>query len=242
MWHIAKYEATSLFSLRPYNATTSGGKTLVTPTPFAFKMALLDVAIRTYGFQIGQKDFPFIRDLKIAIKLPRHLVVNNTFIKILRPYKGGKARDQFGTGLEGKMGNTIAYRELVYFGASLEIAVKSEEEEPPEFSLDKLFSQVNYLGKRGGFMQFEGVYHTDSLPLAFTLLTPKTEAPFSAYGLLQMLDDCGPKMTFDHADIYNKKSIGLNKANGRILKPVVLPYRSIKSSRGFTLYERISHV
>ena len=65
MWHIAKYEATSLFSLRPYNATTSGGKTLVTPTPFAFKMALLDVAIRTYGFQIGQKSF--LLNQKIAL-------------------------------------------------------------------------------------------------------------------------------------------------------------------------------
>ncbi len=46
MWLIATYQPTSLFSLRPANATTSGGKTLLTPTPFALKMALLDAAIR----------------------------------------------------------------------------------------------------------------------------------------------------------------------------------------------------
>lgn len=241
MWHIATYHATSLFSLRPYNATTSGGKTLVTPTPFAFKMALLDVAIRTYGIQIGVGGFPFLRDLSVAIKLPQHLIVNNTFIKILRPHKGNEAKDQFGTGLKGKMGNTIAYRELVYFGGSLEIAIRNKAEEPPDYSVGKLLSQINYLGKRGGFMQFEEVRNSENLSSDFTLLTPEAEAPFSAHGILQMMDDCGPKMTFEHADVYSKKRINLNNAKGRIIKPVVLPYHSIKSSRGFTLYEKNTH-
>lgn len=242
MWHIATYHATSLFSLRPYNATTSGGKTLVSPTPFAFKMALLDVAIRTYGSQIGAEGFPFLRDLSVAIKLPQHLMVNNTFIKILRPHKGNKAKDQFGTGLKGIMGNTIAYRELVQFGDALRIAVKNDAEEPPSYSLAQLLSQINYLGKRGGFMQFEEIKKQADLPSDFTLLTPEAETPFSAHGILQMMDDCGSKMTFEHANVYSKKRINLNSASGRIIKPIVLPYQPIKSSRGFTLYEKISHV
>jgi len=44
-------------------------------------------------------------------------------------------------------------------------------------------------------------------------------------------------MTFDHADIYSAKRITLGKE--RILRHVVLPYRLARSSRGYSLYERI---
>ena len=124
MWHLAEYHPTTLFSLRPANATTSGGKTLVTPTPFAVKMALLDAAIRVYGRAAGELWFPLIRDLSVAVRLPERLVVINTFIKILRPHKSGP-KDTLGTGLEGPMGNTIAYRELVHFGGPLSIGLET---------------------------------------------------------------------------------------------------------------------
>ena len=55
-------------------------------------------------------------------------------------------------------------------------------------------------------------------------------------GTLQMLDDCGPQMTFDHADIYSGKRITLGKE--RILRHIVLPYRLARSSRGYSLYQR----
>ena len=53
----------------------------------------------------------------------------------------------------------------------------------------------------------------------------------------QMLDDCGPNMTFEHADIYNAKRITLGKE--RILRHVVLPYQLTRSSRGYSLYQRL---
>jgi hypothetical protein len=70
----------------------------------------------------------------------------------------------------------------------------------------------------------------------YTLLTEPTTT-FSVNGLLQMLDDCGPKMTFAHADIYSGKRIALGKE--RILHHVVLPYRLVRSSKGYSYYERI---
>lgn len=242
MWQVVKYKPTSLFSLRPYNATTSGGKTLITPTPFAIKMALLDVAIRVYGVSQGAAWFPFLRDLQVAIKLPERLIVNNTFIKILRPHKGGKSKDQFGTGLKGPMGNTIAYREVVHFGGSIEIAIrhpKNKKESPP---LPKLLAQINYLGKRGGFMQFSGTEQVERLAPPFTLLNSEEKKSFQIQGTLQMLDDCGPKMTFEHANVYSGKRISVNRyKSGRFINTVVLPYRVTRSSRSFTLYERIEH-
>ncbi|MEL6525291.1 MAG: hypothetical protein AAFQ07_06225, partial [Chloroflexota bacterium] len=54
MWVIAEYEATALFSLKPANATSSGGRTLLVPTPFAIKMAILNVVCLVEG--VAQAD------------------------------------------------------------------------------------------------------------------------------------------------------------------------------------------
>jgi hypothetical protein len=63
------------------------------------------------------------------------------------------------------------------------------------------------------------------------------QSSFSFGGTLQILDDCGPKLTFDQVDIYSGKRMTLGK--DRILRHIVLPYRLARSSRGFSLYERI---
>ncbi|MCB0214062.1 MAG: hypothetical protein KDJ52_32290 [Anaerolineae bacterium] len=236
-WVVAQYLATALFSLKPASSTSSGGKSLLVPTPFALKMALLDAAIRTEGQQVGKARFKTIRDLQIAIYLPEKAVVNNTFIKILRPHKAGP-KDVNGTGLLTPMGNTIAFREYVNFGEAMSLAFQGM----PTAQLAPLLLQINYLGKRGGFMQLQGEptaydWSTNDLRTnGYTLLTePMTE--FSVNGLLQMLDDCGPKMTFDHANIYSGKAIKLGRE--RILRHIVLPYRLVRSSKGYSYYERI---
>ncbi len=235
MWNLAEYHPSSLFSLRPANATTSGGKTLVAPTPFALKMALLDAAIRVYGRAQGEVWFPIIRDMTVAVRLPPRFVVINTFVKILRPHKSGP-KDTQGTGFAGPMGSTIAYRELVHYGGPLSIALETAA--GSDLPLLALLSHIHYLGKRGGFIQFLAYEQANSLTADHTILNPELNAPFRLTGLMQVMDDCGPTMTFAHADIYSGKKLGLNKPDGRLLNPVVLPYRSVRYSRGFTLYAR----
>jgi hypothetical protein len=66
----------------------------------------------------------------------------------------------------------------------------------------------------------------------------ENQTSFAPQGTLQMLDDCDAKMTFAHADIYSGKRITLGKE--RILRHIVLPYRLTRSSKGFSLYERIA--
>ncbi len=56
-------------------------------------------------------------------------------------------------------------------------------------------------------------------------------------GTLQMVDDCGPDLTFGRANVYSDQGIRVGK--DRVFHHVVLPYRPTRSSRGFTLYERI---
>lgn len=236
-WVVAPYVSTSFFTLKPASATSSGGKSLLIPTPFAVKMALLDVVIRTGGASRGADLFPAIRDLKIALQPPRSAIVNNTFIKIMRPHKNGP-KDVTGTGLMTPMGNTIAFREYVSFDGNMAFAFQGMSAE----DLRPLLLQINYFGKRGGFFQLcemptERQWTEDDLATSgYTLLTETTDT-FNVNGLLQMLDDCGEKMTFEHANIYSGKKITLGKE--RVLHHVVLPYQLVRSSKSYSYFERV---
>jgi hypothetical protein len=241
LWVTAKLTVNTFFSLKPASSTSSGGKTLLTPTPFALKMALLDVALRTLGQAEGEKLFPAIRDLRVAVRLPYSAIVNNTFIKILRPHKNGP-KDVNGTGLLTPMGNTIAFREFVNFEDEMSLAFLSSKNSLTGQLLASLLLQINYIGKRGSFVQWRDVPEEQNLSSehlleqGYVLLT-EPSTTFDSRGLLQMLDDCGPTMTFDHANIYSDKGIKLGKE--RLLHHVVLPYRLARSSKSYSYYERI---
>ena len=45
-WLVFQYAPAALFSLKSSRATSTVGKTLLTPTPYAVKMAFLDAALR----------------------------------------------------------------------------------------------------------------------------------------------------------------------------------------------------
>ncbi len=240
MWTVAHYLPAALFSLKPATATSSGGKTLICPTPFAIKMALLDAALRTRGDFMIKSLWNDIRDLRLMLRLPTQVAVINTFTKIVRPKKNGPSDDD-GTGLLTPFGSTIAYREYVSFGGTLGLAFQSASGGALPESLAELLYHITYLGKRGGFMQLlTSPESQDDAALAdatgWVVLTAD-QSSFSFGGTLQILDDCGPKLTFDQVDIYSGKRMTLGK--DRILRHIVLPYRLARSSRGFSLYERI---
>lgn len=240
MWTIVRYAPVALFSLKPAAATSSGGKTLICPTPFAIKMALLDAAIRVRGLEAGKWLWPAIRDLRLQIALPQKVVVINTFTKIVRLKKNGPSDDD-GSGLITPLGSTIAYREYVSYGGEIGLAAQMGTADALPASLTALFAHVSYLGKRGSFIQLLAPpeAHEDAQldPARWNAITQE-QASFSVGGTLQMLDDCAPQMTFEHADIYSSKRITLGKE--RILRHIVLPYRLARSSRGYSLYERIA--
>ncbi len=253
-WITATYQPISLFSLRPYHATTSGGKTLLAPTAFTIKMALLSASIQTAGLEVGQRRFPQIRDLRIALALPEQIVLLKSFAKVRRLFeskdsqKKDETQEDFKARQQQKIDDllergqypfqsTIAYREFVQFGGPLQIAFTLAEGEPPAW-LGDLLPAINYLGKRGSFLQIAGQPEIQNeLDAAFVEITQdSTEFPFE--GTLQNLDDCGNSMTFEHADIYSPKRITLGRE--RVIRHVVLPYRLAQSSRGYSRYERIA--
>jgi len=236
MWYQAFYLPISLFSLRQSLSTSSGAKTLLVPTPFALKTALLDAAIRVLGKEQATPLFPTIRDVQIAIQLPQQLVVMNSFLKIVRPKKNGPS-DDLGSGLITPLGSTIAYREFVSYDGALGLALSNSRGDALPSEMIQLFAQINYFGKRGSFVQLtETPRLIDQLDEGWTLLTAE-QRQFIAEGTVQMLDDFGPSITFERADITSGIRITLGK--DRVQRPIVLPCRLVRSSRGYALYQRI---
>jgi hypothetical protein len=257
MWMMARYLSVAPFSLKSANATSSGGKTLLAPTPYALKMALLDVALRSWGQDEGERLFPFLRDLRMAINLPHDLVVMKGFSKIRRPVeskespKKEETREEFEARLHAKQAernergqypfySTIAYREYVYYRDPFTLALHSEDEATLQDTLPYLLARINYVGKRGGFVQvLEPPQSQETLPTEqFVELTPTEQQVFYLQGTLQMLDDCGHSLTFQRANIYSPERINLAKE--RIMRHVVLPYRLQHSSRSYSWYQRIT--
>lgn len=236
MWLIAEYAPAALYSLKLSTATSSGGKTLLVPTPYAVKMALLDAAFRIRGAGIAETLWPLIRDLEVAVQPPASAVVTNLFTKILKPNRNPPAK---GSAHAGPLGKSIGYREYVYFHGSLRLAVTAPRDGAGSDSLMQLLAAVNYLGKRGSFLQLVRAPElSEALPSGFVELNPSGgQTAFAARGLIQVMDDCSPDMTLAQASIYSGKTVRQGK--DRLSYPVVLPYRLVRASKSYTLYERM---
>jgi hypothetical protein len=226
-------------------------------------MALLDVVIRTRGLSFGEELFPAIRDLSIALAPPDDLLVVKTFGKIWRPaeikesksQKAGESREAFQERMhrmEQKhqerimLGqypyySTIAFREYVTYQEPFTLALTNTSREPLPEALSQLLLYINYFGKRGGFVQIlHAPQQVEHLDAGFVELTSNTsaEAGFHPESTLQMLDDCGPTLTFARANVYNTgERVSLGKE--RVLRHVILPYRLARWSRGYSWYQRI---
>lgn len=260
-WISVRYHPASFFSLRPAHATASGGKTLLSPTAFALKMALLSASIQTAGVAEGERRFTTIRDLRIALRLPPNITVLKSFAKIRRPaeFKDAATREEKIQTLSAvrqyPFQSTIAYREFVQLGdpalgmeacevevacATPDAAGRDEATGAVPDWLGQALLAINYLGKRGGFWQPLALPRAyDDLPAGsgFTQIT-RDSVTFDMRGTLQMLDDCAPRLTYEQADIYSDKRIAIGK--DRLFRHVMLPYRLTRSSRGYSRYERIA--
>jgi hypothetical protein len=232
MWIVAEYEAVTLFSLRLSSATASGGKTLLVPTPYALKMGLLDVACRLLGVAEAERLWPQMRDLPLALQPAEKAVVTNLFQKVLRPRRNPVP---FYEPDAGPFQRTIGYREYAQLVGPLGLAFEVADEAQAVW-LSDLLLHITYLGKRGSFMQVRALpRQTDDLPTGYVMVGGEQRQ--FRLGVLQMLDDCAPSLTFGRANIYSSERVTVGKE--RIIRHVVLPYRLAQSSKSFSLYERL---
>ncbi|NWF65689.1 MAG: hypothetical protein HXY38_15460 [Chloroflexi bacterium] len=231
-WIEAIYEPTTLFSLKPSWATSSGAKSLLLPTPYAVKIALLDAALRVDGLPQARSAWPWLRSLGLAVRLPEQIVVTNLFTKILKLRRN---RAESGAADAGPYQKSIAYREYVFLAGPVNLAVGIPADAPADVRQEQLIRwllNINYLGKRGSLIQLRRPPASlDTLSDHIMLTEASTRFPL--LGLAQQIDDCDEQMTFEQADIYD------SKRPKRLVRTVVLPYRLIRSSRSYSLYERL---
>ena len=233
MWVITRYESATLFSLRPSFATASGGKTLLAPTPFAVKMALLDVAFRVFGADRAETLWKEIAPLRIAIRPCPQIVVTNLFQRVLKPNRPGYDTQKPDAGFFQR---TIGYREYAHLVGPWAIGLGWEEGLKGDW-LGTLMLNITYFGKRGGFVQAtDAPAFADRLPDGYVELT-RSPAEFSLDGTMQAMDDCAPDVVFKKINIYDETK--LKAGRDRLTRNIVLPYRVTRASRSFTLYDRI---
>jgi hypothetical protein len=239
-WLVASYQPVTLFSLRMTHATSKGGKTLVVPTPYAVKMALLDACFRRFApneaSEWARRVFDWLKRREIRVRPPKYCVVNNTFVKIL---------DWSRERTDGPFRNTIVYREFAFFeGDDMLVAVAAAGLGDEELRIvEGLFAHINSLGKRGGFWQFTGTEILEGeLPHGFTV--PRNEASLdqiASYAMTLALDDFGDTLCsagdgFDRVSTYGSGTIRLGEH--RVLTTTAVPYFRRSASRHFTWYER----
>jgi len=243
MWVIARFRATAFFSLRLSEATSSGGKTLIVPTPYAVKMALIDSGIRLWGTPWVKRAWEWLAPMTIAVRGACRVVVNKTFVRLLR-----ESRDRLEVvGADGStvratpFARTVGFREYVYLQGPFALAFQVVEAEASvRQELRQLLPTITYLGKRGGFVQFIGLTESpDFTPkLCQGWSQPLEEVRrLSDEYLVLPLDDFGPGATFGKLSTFSPEKARLGKE--RIFRMTLLPYRRIRTSRSFELYELV---
>ncbi len=235
-WCIVRYRPVGLFSLRQSQSTSSGGRTLLCPTPYAFKLAVTDAAFRAGGLAWGPAVFTDLCHRRVRFRPPARAVVTNTFVKIKREKKEPDPREPYIS--------SIGFREFCFFEGDLEVAV--EVAGLPVTCYDRLVTvlrHVNYFGKRGSFFQYLEHGMTPTLPSGFTAAVPSelSQVDPSLYGTTQFLDDVGdgdPERLFEALSTYSPKGAQLDR--DRVTCQYLLPYRMEESARNYTSYRRIT--
>lgn len=231
MWVTAEYESTALFTLKPATATASGGRTLPVPTPFAIKMALLSTVYTAEGAAAAPSVWNWLNLCRVALRPAARLVVNNTFMKVLRPRRNPA---EAGSADAGFFQRTITYREYAFLDGPFGIALEVQTDQQAE-SLIGWLACINYLGKRGGFIQLQQVPQVSDQIDPRYIVVGEALQTFAMDALLIQLDDTSPKLTLDKANIYSDSKISLGKE--RILHHVALPYQRVQSSRSYSYYQ-----
>jgi hypothetical protein len=230
-WLVAEFEATALFSLKMSSATSSVGKTLVIPTPYSIKMALVDAGFRA-GFDSSVCD-ALVRSLanvEVRIAPAPESVITHTFVKVrqesrdsdpLRPYT-----------------STISYRELAYLSGPCKWAfdLATADEDLWE-RLPGLLPYINYIGKRGSFVRFVRCFRSVRLEAEYTQVVTRTGSwspPARAH--IVPLDDFGPEADLETLSSYSARRA--KRDQHRRFVETIVPAGIVNTGPGFTHYSR----
>lgn len=243
-WLLFEFQPSTLFALKSSYATSTVASSLMVPTPYVIKMAFLNAAFRS------GKDETFCRELverlarvRVRIKPASESIITQTIQKVRVPKEEKGKREPVAeskaTDKLTEYQSTVAYREVVWLKDSWVWAFDVGDDATLANDLRKLAPCVNYVGKRGSFVQLINASEQDGeLGPGFTVpLEESGTPPIEVCCHVAPLDDFGSEMTFDAANSYNQESkVRLNK-HRRII-PTLVPSRVTNSGYGFRRYSR----
>jgi len=223
-WLIFQYRPTALFSLKTSRATSTVGKTLLVPTPYAVKMAFLEVGMRTGRLPDPDEFVRLLAGTLVRIGVPDDACVTGTIQKIRQEPKKATAEQPY-------IAN-VALREIVHFRGVFALAF--QEPEQPGILMD-LAPAINYFGKRGSFMQYEGFEERAVLDAGFTKgLLEEGDQPSRCH--LATLDDFGPEANFDALNSFSETPMKRNRHRGWL--ETVVPLGVHNLGPGFVHYRK----
>ncbi len=229
MWLEFIYQPTTLFTLKASDATNSAGKSLLNPSPYAVKMALLNAICTFDSVSVAEDNFDLIRDLEIQFALPEYIAVNNCFIKIIK-------KDDHPKGPEDLFKSTVAFREFIYFAGDLKVAVQL----PANFTqsqvdfLNRYFLRINYFGKRASFFQLISIPQDSISELGHEYSRDIKDKSFhdGRAKILMKVDDFDNDIKFENVNTYS------DKKTKRVSKIIFLPFNMVKANKNFTILQR----
>ncbi len=221
MWYVATYRPAALFSLKDSQATNMAARTLIAPSPYAIKMAMLDKIITFYSLEMARESFGRLKEMQVRYNLCPSLVINNCFVKILKEPKEKK---------EGKaFQQSVCFREYAYFGGDMQIAVELKDNDEKQW-LDSVMCRIGYFGKRGCFFQYLSSEIRQELESGYSCCF---DAGVQTAGILVPMDDFGPQSTFDKVSNFS------NDKTDRKKRIYLFPFVQRRSTKAFSLLEKI---
>src|SRR5579884_3954898 len=212
-WLVATYTPTALFALKLSAATSAVGKTLLIPTMYAIKMALVDAAFRAgYADAACGAVLRALVDVDVRIAPTARAVVTHTFCKIRQEPKTASREHPYIS--------SVAYREVVH---------------APGW-LVELLPYISWIGKRGSFVQFLGLARQPDLSVEFT--QPRAENGFQMPSRWHVadLDDFGPQASLDVLSSYSASRV--QRDRHRQFVQTIVPLGIVNVGPGFSEYER----
>src|SRR5580704_1074909 len=231
-WLVFRYRPVALFSLKSSRATSTAGKTLLTPTPYAVKMAFLDSALRQGLTEDPDSLVRWLAGASVRIGVPEHACVTGTIQSIRQETRDVERKRKPSL---SPYRASIGMREFVHYSGVISLAFDLDTCPPDLIGLLLYVAPaINYLGKRGSFLQYLGGTRQAALNSTFTLPVDEIGTTLGTPGHRAMLDDFGPRASFDALNSYTQT--GVQRGVHRRFVQTLVPLEVHNSGSGFVHY------
>ena len=231
-WLVFQYAPVALFSLKSSRATSTAGKTLLTPTPYAVKMALLDAALRHGLTEDPEGLVRWLAGAKLRIGVPRHACVTGTIQSVRQEVRDVERKRHPET---PPYRATIALREFVHYQGTMRLAFDLQSCPAALIALLlRVAPAINYFGKRGSFVQYLTGATYANLDSAFTQPVDDRKASLPAWGQRAALDDFGAKASFAALNSFAPTEV--RRDIDRRFVETAIPLNVYNSGPGFVHY------